>query len=85
MGADDAECFVIEEFRPSQMAAASFLQLTDKYGFRANIKGGWRYLHPKKIIICSIIEPEFLYHNDEINTQFTRRITKCINLYNECQ
>lgn len=79
MGADDAECFVIEEFRPSQMTAASFLQLTDKYGFKANVKGGWKYLHPKKIIICSIIEVDWLY-TSEMNKQFQRRITKLIDL-----
>lgn len=76
---ESAKCFVIEEFRPSQIKASDFLQLTDKYGYSANIKGGFVYLRPEMIIICSIIEPEDIY-KEEINQQFLRRITKTINL-----
>lgn len=75
---EDAECFVIEEFRPSQIKASDFLQLTDKYGYRCNVKGSFRTLRPKMIIICSIIPPDQLYTNEEINIQFLRRITKII-------
>ena len=74
-----AKCFVIEEFRPSQIKASDFLQLTDKYGYRCNIKGGFHTLRPEMIIICSIIEPENIYH-EEVNKQFLRRITQIINL-----
>ena len=70
----NAKCFVIEEFRDSQMKASSFLQLTDKYGYKCNVKGGFTFIRPEKIYICSIIEPENIYH-DEINKQFLRRIT----------
>lgn len=76
----DAECFVIEEFRPSQMKASSFLQLTDKYGYSCNIKGGHLHLRPKRIYICSIIPPEDIYRDEEINAQFLRRITKRIEV-----
>ena len=76
---ENAECFIIEEFRPSQIKASDFLQLTDKYGFRCNIKGGFCTLRPKKIFICSIIPPEQIY-KEEINKQFLRRITEIINL-----
>lgn len=78
---DDAKCFVIEEFRPSQIHASEFLQLTDKYGYNCNIKGGFKTIRPEMIIICSILKPTEIY-KDEINKQFTRRITKfykCIN------
>lgn len=75
---EDAECFVIEEFRPSQIKASDFLQLTDKYGYRCNIKGGFKTLRPKMIIICSIIRPQELYRDEEINSQFLRRITSII-------
>lgn len=75
-----AKCFVIEEFRPSQIKAASFLQLTDKYGYTCNIKGSFKSIRPQCIIIASIIKPEELYKNEEINKQFTRRITQTINL-----
>ena len=77
---DKAKCYIIEEFRPSQIKAASFLQLTDKYGYTCNIKGSFKSIRPKCIIIASIIKPEDLYKNEEINKQFTRRITQIINL-----
>ena len=77
---ENAKCFVIEEFRDSQIKASDFLQLTDKYGYRANIKGGFCTLRPEMIIICSIIHPLNIYH-DEINKQFMRRITKHISLF----
>lgn len=76
---EKAKCFVIEEFRPSQIKASDFLQLTDKYGYRANIKGGFISLRPEMIIICSIIPPQYIY-KEEVNKQFIRRITKTINL-----
>lgn len=76
---ENAKCFVIEEFRDSQIRASDFLQLTDKYGYRANTKGGFCTLRPEMIIICSIKHPLTIYH-DEVNTQFMRRITSHINL-----
>lgn len=76
---ETAECFIIEEFRDSQIKASDFLQLTDKYGYRCNVKGGFITLRPKMIIICSIKHPSEIYH-DEINEQFLRRITKTIYL-----
>ena len=77
---EKAKCFVIEEFRPSQIKASDFLQLTDKYGYRANIKGGFITLRPEMIIICSIIHPTLLYNDSEKNKQFIRRITTTIEL-----
>lgn len=76
---ESAKCYVIEEFRPSQIKASDFLQLTDKYGYRCNIKGGFITLRPEKIIICSIIPPEQIY-KEEVNKQFMRRITERIDL-----
>lgn len=76
---ETADCFVIEEFRPSQIKASDFLQLTDKYGYRCNVKGGFSTIRPKMLIICSIIPPENIY-KEEINKQFLRRITERIDL-----
>lgn len=76
---EDAKCYVIEEFRPSQIKATDFLQLTDKYGYRANVKGGFISLRPEMIIICSVKKPWDIY-KDEVNQQFRRRITKEIDL-----
>lgn len=72
---DKAKCFVIEEFRPSQLHASDFLQLIDKYGFNCNIKGGFITIRPQCFIICSIIPPKKIY-KEEINEQFIRRLTE---------
>lgn len=78
----NAKCFVVEEFRPSQIPAANFLQLIDKYGYKCNVKGSFQYLRPECIIICSIKNPYDIY-NDEINGQFIRRITKLYKAINQ--
>nr|WGN90623.1 replication associated protein [Banfec virus 1] len=70
----NAKCFVIEEFRPSQMKGANFLQMIDKYGYDAPIKGGHKMIRPEAFYICSIISPHNIY-KDELNGQFLRRIT----------
>ena len=79
---DNKKCYVIEEFRSSQIKAADFLQLTDKYGYSCNTKGGFKTLRPETIIICSIIRPQDLYKNEEINQQFLRRITEAYEIVN---
>lgn len=76
---DDAKCYIITEFRPSQIHAAEFLQLIDKYGYACNIKGSHKFIRPEMFIICSVISPYYIY-NDEINKQFLRRITKLYEL-----
>ncbi len=73
---EEAKCFVVEEFRPSQLCAADFLQFTDKYGYHLNTKGGHIYVRPRCVIICSIFDIDDIY-KDEINTQFKRRVS-CI-------
>lgn len=78
----EKKCYIIEEFRSSQIRAADFLQLTDKYGYSCNTKGGFRTIKPETIIICSIIRPQDLYKNEEINQQFLRRITEAYELIN---
>lgn len=70
-----AKCLIIPEFRPSQMHASEFLQLTDKYGYDANVKGGFVHIRPEMIIICSILPPTAIYAGEK-NKQFLRRITK---------
>lgn len=73
---EKAKCFVIEEFRSSDLRASELLQLMDKYGTNVNIKGGFVYLRPKCLIICSFYAPDELYQKDELTEQFVRRITK---------
>lgn len=79
---DNKKCYIIEEFRSSQIKAADFLQFTDKYGYSCNTKGGFKLIRPETIIICSIIRPQDLYKNEEINKQFLRRITEAYEIVN---
>lgn len=74
----NAKCFVIEEFRSSQLPASNWLQFTDKYGYNCPTKGGFQYCRPEMLIICSIIKPQELYSEEhsELNQQFIRRITE---------
>lgn len=74
-----AKCLVYDEFRPSQIDAATFLTLTDAYGIQLNIKHSFVFIRPKCLIITSIKHPDEIY-KDEINQQFKRRITKFINM-----
>lgn len=73
---EEAECFVIEEFRGKDLRASELLQLLDKYGTNVNTKGGFVYIRAKCIILCSIFEPGELYKRNELTRQFTRRINK---------
>lgn len=82
VGSINDKCLVIEEFRPSQLHPSSLLQFTDKYGYSCPIKGGFKYVRPETIIICSIIHPKRLYSEEkqELNEQFTRRISHCFEV-----
>lgn len=74
---ENAKCFVIEEFRDSQLPVTEYLQLTDKYGYTAATKGGWKTIRPQCIIICCYKHPNEIYNKiNENNIQFKRRITK---------
>lgn len=79
-----AECLVCEEFRPSDLKASKLLELLDKYGASVNVKGGFEYIRPKTIIIASVMNPKYLYNDEEKNEQFMRRITKLIRVEKDC-
>lgn len=85
VGSHEDKCLVVEEFRPSQLHPSSLLQFTDKYGYSCPIKGGHKYVKPECIIICSIIHPSRLYREEkeELNEQFTRRITHLYEVNND--
>lgn len=71
-----AKCLVCEEFRSSDLKASKLLELLDKYGASVNVKGGFEYIRPKTIIIASVMNPKYLYSDEEKNEQFMRRMTK---------
>lgn len=73
---EKAKCFVIEEFRASDLRASELLQLMDKYGTNLNVKGGFVYCRPERLYICSLFRPHELYRGDELAEQFIRRLKK---------
>lgn len=83
-GSINDKCLIVEEFRPSQLHPSSLLQFTDKYGYSCPIKGSHKYVKPEVIIICSILHPARLYREEkeELNEQFTRRITHLFEVTN---
>lgn len=83
-GKSTAKCLVVEEFRQSQLHPTKLLQFTDKYGYKCSIKGSYAYTKPETIIISSIIHPAELYseNHQELNKQFTRRISKLFKAVN---
>lgn len=79
---DFAKCYIVEEFRPSQLPAAEFLQFTDKYTYTASTKGGFKTIKPEMILICSYKHPDSLYKGEN-NLQFKRRVTKWFKAENK--
>lgn len=71
----NASTLIIAEFRPSQIEASEFLEMTDKYGHTCYVKGGYQWIRPNNIFICSVKHPKDIY-KDENNKQFIRRISK---------
>ncbi|QIR82197.1 replication associated protein [Chicken virus mg4_1578] len=76
----EAKCFIVEEFRPSDIKGSKLLEFLDKYGCSLNTKGGFAYVRPELIIIASIFHPYTLYTSEENNKQFMRRISELIEL-----
>ena len=72
----NADTFVIQEFRDTDISITKFLELTDMYGSWVNVKGGFEFLRPKRIIICSAkpVEEWYTYETKESATQIRRRI-----------
>lgn len=75
-----ADCLVCEEFRSSDLKASKLLELLDKYGASVNVKGGFEYIRPKTIIIASVMNPKYLYSDEEKNEQFVRRIKRTLRV-----
>ena len=78
---DGTGCCIYDDFRPSQMPAAEFINFIDYNVHNLNVKGGNVKNKYTKIIITSIISPHLIYNNmpEEAKQQWLRRI-ECINL-----
>lgn len=80
-GYDRHETVIWDDFRGSNIKFSTFLRLLDRYEFRGEVKGGYRQITPKTIVITSIYRPEDCYRKEpEDMNQLLRRIDKIIVL-----
>lgn len=82
-GYDAHEHVIIEEFRDDQCSFATLLRIFDKYPFRVQVKGGYRSLLAKKIVVTSCHHPGEMYSDlpEKDKRQLYRRIKECRMLY----
>lgn len=75
-GYDGHENVIIDDFRGDHCKFAYLLRILDRYGVRVPVKGGFRQLLAKKMIITSSLHPSQVYKNrtDEDINQLLRRI-----------
>lgn len=82
-GYDAHENIILDDFRAGNMKLNYLLKVLDRYPMRVEVKGGYRQLLAKKIIITSIHSPDSCY-NTEIDKlkepiqQLIRRLDKII-------
>lgn len=75
-GYDKHECIIIDDYRQWCMSMRELITVIGSGPMRAEIKGGFRQLLAKRIIITTNKHPEKMYiHADEEIWQLTRRIT----------
>jgi len=80
-GYDGEENVIFDDFRSAHMSLTNLLRVLDRTEFRVNIKGGFRMLAARNIIITSIHPPSSFYRiDDEPVQQLLRRIDEIINL-----
>lgn len=80
-GYDGEECIILDDFRTGILETAFLLNLLDKYPMRVEIKGGFRALCTRAIIITSVESPsEVFIGNGEPIEQLLRRIHEIINI-----
>lgn len=74
-GYDGHEDVIIDDFRDSWWDLTFMLKILDRYALRVQVKGGYRQLRAKRIIITSIKHPTECYLNTgECKKQLLRRI-----------
>ena len=82
-GYDRHKTIFIDDFRASHMKFNCLLRLLDRYPFRCEIKGGYRWITSKNTIITKNRRPSDMYQlPDEDMQQLNRRIDKIIRFDN---
>lgn len=85
IGVGDAECAIYDDFRPSDMKPAEFINFIDYNRHALNVKGGCKQNNYKRIFITSVMDPQYIYSgicSDEPRKQWLRRM-EIINLKDE--
>lgn len=76
-GYDAHEVVIIDDMRGNWCMFNEFLKITDRYPYRVEVKGGFRQLLAKKIIVTSCKSPSGMWNVFGENIkQLERRITK---------
>lgn len=80
-GYDGHEYIIIDDFRDSWWEITYMLGLLDRYEFQVEIKGGYRQIRARTIVITSAKNPEDCYRSTgEAINQLIRRIDKIEHL-----
>ena len=81
-GYDKHETVVMDDFRSSNMRMNELLKLIDRYPHRVEVKGGFRQMLSKKMIISSVHHPKEVYNiPEEPIQQLLRRIDKILQVF----
>lgn len=76
-GIGSSECAIYDDFRPSDMKPAEFINFIDYNKHALNIKGGSKLNNYKRIFITSVCDPVYIYSgisDDEPRKQWLRRM-----------
>lgn len=85
IGVGNAECAIYDDFRPSDMKPAEFINFIDYNRHALNVKGGSQLNNYTRIFITSVMDPQYIYSgicSDEPRKQWLRRM-EIINLKDE--
>jgi hypothetical protein len=76
----ESDVIMDDFYGPDDYAYAEFLKLTDRYPYKAQIKGGMVHVHPRRIFLTSNKHPRDWYcFLPEYNARaFFRRVTKIL-------
>ncbi len=85
-GYDGHDTIVIDDMRGDWCKFHEFLRIADRHPYRVEVKGGYRQLLAKKIIVTTCKSPEEMWYGSmygENIKQLNRRLTKIIHFENE--
>lgn len=69
-GYNGQRCAILDDIRPSTWPMFTLLRLLDRYKYQVEIKGGYTWWKPERIIITAPGRPEDVYKNYETGQPF---------------